>query len=1604
MPPPNTSFWNPPPVSRPVTQSIRRSPVSAIQDPRQDLLDPEQDDDNSLMDYGTSALGAIANVIDLPGSMVRDVLTLRNPFDQLLNPFTHGEQRDPETGKVVQAGGREIMEMFGAPANKETGWVPFEDPKEFGLDVAGFGVELLTDPLGWLTGWMKGVSVANRASKIGKATTLIKQADEAAKVAGDAASTWAAKAGTGAFGRSGWDAATTTAARADDLARRASQARAAIPPLHPSGNIRRAVSKTGDVIDKWDPGHQLGLALYNNKATRELINTQLINRIRKVQPLARAGRWIDKYKTPAADDTTPRGGLDTPGAGPLPSFPSGGERARFADEARQAFGEEADEYMPVIEARAGAWAKENDALPDDYFKDLSVQESDIDSFMQSRKPAAAAARAVIPDDVKPGDTVEIFDITGKRYSTEVIDVSELGSLRVFDEAKNEVILDYNMGSAPTYDVTSPEYPLDSVESFGGKPSSARGRKVSELTDSEIDEAELIFTERKAEAESPESIGATPGVSHDSRLQQDINALRLERKARAAEYEDYVRTGNVQQVTIDRIVKKIISGEDLTEAEISIRMGAADEIESRLKEFNSGRPSDPDTLLQGEAAAVETPEFKEWFGDSKVVDEGGKPLRVYHGSTQKGLQQFDLGEAIEVEGGIFFSSRDDVASDYTFERAYGDIIGEEPSGDLVEAYLSLQNPLVYKTKAKQRIVDAVEMGRAIDEAKKKGHDGLVIKDIDDSVSGTGEIGDVYVAFDPTQIKSVNNRGTFDPSDPNILFHPAYHGSAHRFDKFLLHKIGSGEGAQAYGWGLYFTDTKAIAQNYKKGLTHYNALSEADLREYFTPGRKVLSYGSHEDIVEEFDWNGGSWVVTVRGTEPGAKLRRHGTEPTDDEFVKAMGRKPDKGGALYEVDLAPKQDEYLLWDEPLSKQSKKVREALAGEIELLARRDAMGLGQWAPTSRHPRGSDLYLQMTKGGLSEPGDIRRIIDSTPGVEGRIKKGEIEDTLYDAIAYHRNIRGDLLTPDDIEVILENLLTVRGTEPRAKLRRHGDEYIPEAILTDDPAERSMIINSLVDAFRGAIKNRLSPEGVSRAMRKKGVRGVKYSDGFSRGKSGKKSYNYVIFDDTDVAIQKILRQEGAARGAPRGAVVFKDSKRVIHAFASADISTLAHESAHVFRRDLSEELLKQAESAIDKIIDGNVRGADDNWTREAEEAFASGFERYLRDGTAPSEQLKGTFAKFKEWLTDIYKRIVGTPLEKNVSPELKKVFSQMLGAEEGAKIIPPARRRGVEDIIPAKESASQFIRRKTADVGDVMRRGARTAKLTARQKFYQPARQFLTGPVQEGSISAHGATQAFDEYAQAALMPVIDTIVNARSTIKTLADRQQWHRKLDTQIVDAMESKTLEINRQNYPDLPDGLHEELETLRSWLHNDLLEHATAANINVQRLQDDMVHHLHRQMNPAIKEALEESGEIAKGTRGLTSDPAVTAHRAGLFKESLTSALNEAVTDDELYEILDRGREIEKRGAEGWEDEFEQVMEEAATRIRETAGDRITEEMKAEWGATKNDSSKGFILEAEADQIAGVKPELQYTYAQIEKMPKEGGSYMVEQKIKVGGETDV
>ena len=174
-------------------------------------------------------------------------------------------------------------------------------------------------------------------------------------------------------------------------------------------------------------------------------------------------------------------------------------------------------------------------------------------------------------------------------------------------------------------------------------------------------------------------------------------------------------------------------------------------------------------------------FKKWFGDSKVVDENGQPLVVYHGSPSHDITAFDSDKTLygEISKGFnFFTNKKSAYQNSADDYAnFAGTNGYRRNGKVYETYLKIQKPLHIKYTSNgmslyngdKRYSTPVEYYdtnyKEIKEKYNNGdYDGIIIentdKNDDDSI--------IYLVPNSEQIKSVNNRGTFDESNPNIYF--------------------------------------------------------------------------------------------------------------------------------------------------------------------------------------------------------------------------------------------------------------------------------------------------------------------------------------------------------------------------------------------------------------------------------------------------------------------------------------------------------------------------------------------------------------------------------------------------------------------------------------------------------------------------------------------------------------------------------------------------------------------------------------------------------------------------------------------------------------------
>ena len=161
-------------------------------------------------------------------------------------------------------------------------------------------------------------------------------------------------------------------------------------------------------------------------------------------------------------------------------------------------------------------------------------------------------------------------------------------------------------------------------------------------------------------------------------------------------------------------------------------------------------------------------FWRWFGDSKVVNDQGRPLVVYHG-TKDEFDSFKQGEGHKHDAGFlgtgfYFTDKESSAMEYTeWKRGYS-----KPT--VLSVYLKANNPLVLKERGAtlyNRIIKALQIplpekdfvfriekptsDLITNESQKQGYDS-VIADLYD-----GEV--YYVVYNPNQIKHTENKGAF-----------------------------------------------------------------------------------------------------------------------------------------------------------------------------------------------------------------------------------------------------------------------------------------------------------------------------------------------------------------------------------------------------------------------------------------------------------------------------------------------------------------------------------------------------------------------------------------------------------------------------------------------------------------------------------------------------------------------------------------------------------------------------------------------------------------------------------------------------------------------------
>ena len=554
-----------------------------------------------------------------------------------------------------------------------------------------------------------------------------------------------------------------------------------------------------------------------------------------------------------------------------------------------------------------------------------------------------------------------------------------------------------------------------------------------------------------------------------------------------------------------------------------------------------------------------------------------------------------------------------------------------------------------------------------------------------------------------LKNIFNK--FNEKNQKTYFQSAYHGTPHRFDEFSTDYMGSGEGAQAHGWGLYFAENKKLADTRYRMAQIANEGVKVNDKIYIKKNTNYVEKETEEYSGEELEDAIRYFVETGNKQDAINLAKRIGKgylENNNEGMSKYYNRIADtlknenfefvNNGQLYKVDIP--ETEYLLdEDKPFTEQSKTVQNAvkkIAEDINELA---------YADPTRYWETEEKLEKMFDG------QIPRIEIST-----RILKDEIENNpdeltgrdIYHFLSQeqfgsnHKRITSKLLNKYGIKGI-----TYDGRQDGRCYVIFDDKavdvlktYYQDANEEDEKLIAGFTYPEVLDKLTGFYeqlgdeKYKLSKEEEKKLWAKVHV----LEDAFEIAENPEKFSNeerrqdvmlnaYYIMNNQEIPEDYIETDSKSQRTYEDYVKLHKEKKEqkeaeyygyftegtdknIITIMSNSNASTALHELGHLFYNGLvelsnaSEEAKTQLE-AVNKQF--NIVGEP---TVQQLERFARSFEAYLYKGKAPNSTLRKVFENFKEWLKAVYHDI--TSLQNkgaDISEEVQELFDKMFGDDE-----------------------------------------------------------------------------------------------------------------------------------------------------------------------------------------------------------------------------------------------------------------------------------------------------------------------------------------------------
>ena len=479
----------------------------------------------------------------------------------------------------------------------------------------------------------------------------------------------------------------------------------------------------------------------------------------------------------------------------------------------------------------------------------------------------------------------------------------------------------------------------------------------------------------------------------------------------------------------------------------------------------------------------------------------------------------------------------------------------------------------------------------------------------AVAVEDEHGTSYIILPGNKVYEESTYEKLNPDYNYRVYHQkAYHGSPYTFDHFDLGAIGTGEGNQAHGWGLYFAQDKKIAENYKDilgansgevitGKTKYKINEDGDWYDENTGNiiddinplsmalTEVLETGNSNKAIEHLQ----EFIKSKEGKTAQTVISQVKRAKEAIKLLKKNEFAGHEQKTAFEVEI-PEDNELIDEFKNINEQPRKVQAAI---------RKAWKEISYKPSAlQYMSGREFYKQLASELGGEKAASEKL--NSLGVKGITYDGLVDGKCF-------------VVFDDkaIQIINRYNQEHKGSYAGAYDADRNILHVFEA------ANQSTVVHESAHWWLSMLNNIAA----------------------------------------DPELKELAKEDKVLEATLQKAQKDRDA---IRAWASYYPDVMKE-----YKGTLIEKEFKEYEAAIKKDPENK-----ELQERFIQERFARGFERYLLTGKAPTKELQGTFRRFKKWLINLYKttkEIIKNPENylglKDPSDEVKEIFDHMMASEE-----------------------------------------------------------------------------------------------------------------------------------------------------------------------------------------------------------------------------------------------------------------------------------------------------------------------------------------------------